>query len=100
LSAQQPKILGIIGPSSVGLPLAMAEGDADGTVIGINNFAAKVEKINGGSSTVEDVSDTQLQTALSRGIYKATSDFSTIAQASVAKISVPTTLDDKREPGN
>lgn len=78
----------------------MAAFDSGWTVIGIDNFAAKVEKINGGSSPVEDRSDTQLQTALSRGIYKATSDFSTIAQASVAKISVPTTLDDKREPGN
>ncbi len=76
----------------------MAAVDAGWTVIGIDNFAEKVEQINGGSSPVEDISDTQLQAAISRGAYKATTDFSAVAQASVVTICVPTPLDDKREP--
>jgi UDP-N-acetyl-D-glucosamine dehydrogenase len=98
VSAQQPKILAIVGQGYVGLPLAMAAVDAGWTVIGIDNFSAKVEQINGGSSPVEDISDTQLQAAISRGAYKATTDFSAVAQASVVTICVPTPLDDKREP--
>jgi UDP-N-acetyl-D-glucosamine dehydrogenase len=98
VSPQQPKILAIIGQGYVGLPLAMAAVDAGWTVIGIDNFAEKVEQINGGSSPVEDISDTQLQAAISRGAYKATTDFSAVAQASVVTICVPTPLDDKREP--
>ncbi len=98
MSAQQPKILAIVGQGYVGLPLAMAAVDAGWTVIGIDNFAAKVEQINEGSSPVEDISDTQLQAAISRGAYKATTDFSTVAQAVVVTICVPTPLDDKREP--
>jgi UDP-N-acetyl-D-glucosamine dehydrogenase len=98
VSAQQPKILAIVGQGYVGLPLAMAAVDAGWTVIGIDNFAAKVEQINEGSSPVEDISDTQLQAAISRGAYKATTDFSTVAQAVVVTICVPTPLDDKREP--
>ena len=98
MSAQQSKILAIIGQGYVGLPLAMAAVDADWTVIGIDNFVAKVEQINGGSSPVEDISDTKLKAAISRGAYKATTDFSEVAQASVVTICVPTPLDDKREP--
>ncbi len=98
MSAQQSKILAIIGQGYVGLPLAMAAVDAGWTVIGIDNFVAKVEQINGGSSPVEDISDKQLQAAIARGAYKATTDFSEVAQASVITICVPTPLDDKREP--
>jgi UDP-N-acetyl-D-glucosamine dehydrogenase len=39
-----------------------------------------------------------LQAAVSRGAYKATTDFSSVTQASVITICVPTPLDDKREP--
>jgi len=72
--------------------------DAGWTVIGVDNFAAKVAQINGGSSPVEDVSDEQLQAALSSGAYKATTDFSEVALAAVITICVPTPLNDKREP--
>jgi len=96
--AQRTQVLAIIGQGYVGLPLAMAAVDAGWTVIGVDNFAAKVAQINGGSSPVEDVSDEQLQAALSNGAYKATTDFSEVALAAVITICVPTPLDDKREP--
>jgi UDP-N-acetyl-D-glucosamine dehydrogenase len=95
---QRPQVLAIIGQGYVGLPLAMAAVDAGWAVIGIDNFAAKVAQINEGSSPVEDISDKQLQTAISSGAYKATTDFSEVAQASVITICVPTPLDSKREP--
>jgi UDP-N-acetyl-D-glucosamine dehydrogenase len=95
---QQPQVLAIIGQGYVGLPLAMAAVDAGWTVIGIDNFAAKVAQINEGSSPVEDISDKQLEAAISSGAYIATTDFSTVAQASVVTICVPTPLDSKREP--
>jgi UDP-N-acetyl-D-glucosamine dehydrogenase len=98
VSVQQPQVLAIIGQGYVGLPLAMAAVDAGWTVIGIDNFAAKVVQINGGSSPVEDISDRQLQAAISNGTYRATSDFSAVAEASVVTICVPTPLDEKREP--
>ncbi len=98
VSAQQPKILAIIGQGYVGLPLAMAAVDAGWVVIGVDNFDAKVAQINLGSSPVEDISDTQLQAAISNGAYSATTDFSTVTKASVITICVPTPLDEKREP--
>ena len=98
MSVENTKTLAIIGQGYVGLPLAMAAVDAGWTVIGIDNFQTKVSQINSGSSPVEDVSDKQLQAAISSGAYKATIDFSEAAQAAVITICVPTPLNEKREP--
>ncbi len=98
MSAQQPHVLAIIGQGYVGLPLAMAAVDAGWTVIGVDNFPAKVDQINGGSSPVEDISESQLNAAITSGLYRATTDFSEVVKASVITICVPTPLDDNREP--
>ena len=98
MSAQESRILAIIGQGYVGLPLAMAAVDAGWTVIGIDNFEAKVAQINSGKSPVEDILDNQLQAALASGAYRASTDFSSVAKASVITICVPTPLDEKREP--
>ncbi len=98
MSAQKSKTLAIIGQGYVGLPLAMAAVDAGWAVIGVDSLEAKVAQINSGSSPVEDITDEQLQATITRGSYKATTDFSTIAHAEVITICVPTPLDDKREP--
>ncbi len=98
MSPQKPQILAVIGQGYVGLPLAIAAVDAGWTVIGVDNFEAKVAQINGGSSPVEDILDVQLQAAISKGFYKATADYSAVSQASVITICVPTPLDGKREP--
>ncbi len=98
MSAQKPQILAIIGQGYVGLPLAMAAVDAGWFVIGVDNFAIKVAQINAGLSPVEDISDAQLKAALSSGAYRATTEISDIAKASVITICVPTPLDDKRDP--
>jgi len=98
VSVQKPEILAIIGQGYVGLPLAMAAVDAGWTVIGIDNFEVKVAQINGGSSPVEDITDAQLQAAIAKGVYKVTTDYSAVSQASVVTICVPTPLDENREP--
>ena len=98
MGSQKSQILAIIGQGYVGLPLAMAAVDAGWTVIGIDNFEAKVSQINSGSSPVEDISNEQLQSAIAKGGYRATTDFSAVSEASVITICVPTPLDEKREP--
>ena len=98
VSAQKPQILAIIGQGYVGLPLAMAAVEAGWTVIGVDNFEAKVAQINVGSSPVEDISNAQLQAAIAKGLYRATTDVSEVSSASVITICVPTPLDEKREP--
>ncbi len=98
VSPQKRQILAIIGQGYVGLPLAMAAIDAGWSVIGVDNFATKVAQINAGLSPVEDISDAQLKAGLTSGAYRATTEISEIAKASVITICVPTPLDGKREP--
>ena len=98
MSPQVSRVLAIIGQGYVGLPLAMAAVDAGWRVVGVDNFEAKVAQINSGKSPVEDISDTQLQAALTSGAYRASTDFSSVAKASVITICVPTPLNEKREP--
>ncbi len=76
----------------------MAAVDAGWTVIGVDNLEPKVAQINSGVSPVEDIPDSQLQAAISRGSYKATTEFSEVSQATVIAICVPTPLNDNREP--
>ena len=76
----------------------MAAVDAGWTVIGVDVIELKVQQINSGSSPVEDISDAQLHAVISGGLYKATTDFSSVSQASIIAICVPTPLDEKREP--
>jgi len=76
----------------------MAAVEAGWAVIGIDNSETKVAQINSGSSPIEDIPDAQLHASISNGGYRATTDFSAVAHASVITICVPTPLDDKREP--
>jgi len=98
MDVQKRQTLAIIGQGYVGLPLAMAAVEAGWTVIGIDNFEAKVAQIMSGSSPVEDISDAQLRLAIENGFYFATMDFSRVLEASVVAICVPTPLDEKRDP--
>lgn len=76
----------------------MAAVDAGWSVIGVDNLEAKVAQINGGTSPVEDIPDSQLQAAIAKGVYEATTDYASVTEASVITICVPTPLDAKREP--
>ncbi len=98
MSVQKSQTLAVIGQGYVGLPLAMAAVEAGWAVIGIDNSEVRVAQINSGSSPIEDIPDAQLRAAISIGDYRATTDFSAVANASVITICVPTPLDDKREP--
>jgi len=92
------KTVAIIGQGYVGLPLAMAAIRSGWTVIGIDNSIERVRGINTGQSPVEDVSDEELDAALSSKLFIATSDFSEVSKASVVTICVPTPLNINREP--
>jgi UDP-N-acetyl-D-glucosamine dehydrogenase len=92
------KTVAIIGQGYVGLPLAIAATDAGWNVIGVDKLIEKVTQINSGSSPVEDVSNEKLGSAINRGVYFATSDFSLVSNASIVVICVPTPLNSVREP--
>ena len=76
------KKIAIIGQGYVGLPLAMAAVDAGWSVIGIEKSHARVEQLNGGSSPVEDISDSRLTSAITTGKYLASNNPADVAAAS------------------
>ena len=90
--------LAIIGQGYVGLPLAMAAIEAGWSVVGIDSSSERVEALNLGKSPVEDVADAMLESAIAKKRYVATNDFSSIANAEVVTICVPTPLNKNREP--
>lgn len=98
MSKQFGQVLAVIGQGYVGLPLAMAAVEAGWTVIGVDNLESKVAQINAGTSPVEDVSDLQINEALTKGVYRATTDYSEVSRASVITICVPTPLNDEHKP--
>ena len=96
--SDRSRVLAIIGQGYVGLPLAMAAVDAGWSVIGIEKSSSRVEKLNAGSSPVEDISDERLAKAIAANKFLASNDPSEVSAASVVTICVPTPLDEARNP--
>jgi len=90
--------VGIIGQGYVGLPLAMVIAEAGFDVTGFDVDEKKVASLNSGSSYIGDVSDDELQKQLSDGRFRATTDFSELADRDVVSICVPTPLSKTRDP--
>ncbi len=90
--------LAVVGQGYVGLPLAMAAVEAGWTVIGIDSSSERIKALNLGKSPVEDIADEILESAIAKKMYVATNDFSSIVNAEVVTICVPTPLNENREP--
>ena len=88
----------IIGQGYVGLPLAIAAASAGHEVVGIDSKPDLVSKILEGKSTIGDLSDMDIATAISSGHYNPSQSFEPIAQAEIVIICVPTPLDGDYNP--
>lgn len=82
----------ILGQGYVGLPLAQALTEIGDDVLGFDVNQGLVDRLNSGSSHVDDIADATLKTMLDSG-YRATTTPSDIALADVVVICVPTPLD-------
>lgn len=89
--------ISVIGLGYVGLPLAILAAQSEYEVYGIDIDEVKVDLINSGKSPVEDISNLEIQNAIS-GKLKVGSDFSPVEGSSIVIICVPTPLDDDRKP--
>ncbi|KAF0208961.1 MAG: nucleotide sugar dehydrogenase [Actinomycetota bacterium] len=91
-------VLGVVGLGYVGLPLAVEMAKAGHPVIGLDVSAEKVALINAGTSYIPDVPTEELAELVSRGLIRATTDFSAAAETDAIAICVPTPLDEMKEP--
>ena len=90
--------IGVIGLGYVGLPLALAFVRAGFAVTGLDASPRKVELLQSGKSDVEDVPDHELGDVVHNGGFKATGDYSILANQDIVIICVPTPLSKTKDP--
>lgn len=81
----------------VGLPLALLFSEERFPVTGFDIDAHKVDMLNAGGSYIVRIPETEVRTAQRKG-FRATSDYSQIAQMDAIIICVPTPLNEYHEP--
>jgi UDP-N-acetyl-D-glucosamine dehydrogenase len=90
--------VGVVGLGYVGLPLAVEFAKAGFLVTGIDVSSSKVERLNAGESYVQDVPSADVAGLVSRGLLRATTDFSAVASLETINIAVPTPLRKTKDP--
>lgn len=83
----------VIGLGYVGLPLAIQATDSNLKVYGYDIDEEKVNSYNLGKSSIEDISDIELQKSLEKGLFLS-SDPKYLSDSETIVISVPTPLTD------
>jgi len=89
--------IGIVGMGYVGLPLALLFSGERFRVTGFDIEPAKVSTLNGGGSYIVRIPPSAIQSAQQAG-FRATADYSEIAQLDAVIICVPTPLNEYHEP--
>ncbi|HEX3654151.1 MAG TPA: nucleotide sugar dehydrogenase [Rhizomicrobium sp.] len=90
--------VGIIGLGYVGLPLTYAFWQAGVKVLGFDIDAAKIAKLAAGTSYISHFAAEKVSAMTASGRFRATADFSELADADAVLICVPTPLNATREP--
>ena len=91
-------VIGVVGLGYVGLPLAVLQAKTGYRVIGVDEVAGKVERINRGDNYISDVDSAEMKQAVTAGKLSATTDFSALRGCDVVLICVPTPLTRNKEP--
>ncbi len=90
-------VVAVIGLGYVGLPLAVAFGEAGFPVVGVDVDRGKVDAVNRGESYVQDVPSEVLAGLVAKGL-RATTDYDALREADAAIICVPTPLGKTKDP--
>lgn len=90
--------MGVCGLGYVGLPLAVDKAKHGFRTIGFDVQREKVDLVNAGKNYIGDVVDADLETLVSQGMLKATTDFSFVKDVDFIAICVPTPLDAHQQP--
>ena len=89
--------VGIVGLGYVGLPLTLLFSEEKFRVSGFDIDDAKVQRLNAGESYIHRIEAEHIRGAQSSG-FKATSDFSRVADVDAVLICVPTPLHEDHTP--
>ncbi len=95
---EKTAVIGVIGMGYVGLPLALTFVDNEFSVIGFDIDEIKIDDLNNGTSYISHIDDKEVLQSLKTGRFRATIDFSLLAEVDAILICVPTPLTPEREP--
>jgi UDP-N-acetyl-D-glucosamine dehydrogenase len=90
--------IGVVGLGYVGLPLAVALGQAGHTVVGVDVDQGRVDAVNAGLSPIEDVDPGCVAALVETGHLAAARAVEGLSGADAVVIAVPTPLDAHRVP--
>jgi UDP-N-acetyl-D-glucosamine dehydrogenase len=90
--------IAVIGLGYVGLPLAVSFAEVGHHVIGIDIDERKVQSIGEGKSYIPDVDNLLLESLVKKGLLKASTDYSLLAEVDAISICVPTPLRKTGDP--
>ena len=88
--------IAIIGLGYVGLPLA-AEFAKQYQVVGFDIDAQRIDELKKGTERTKEIESEQLKKALKKGLYLS-SDPQSISDSNIYIVTVPTPINDKKEP--
>jgi len=91
-------IIGIVGLGYVGLPLALRFLEVGFRVLGLDIDKAKVKSLLSGKSYIKHIDLSPIKEAIEKNMFNATSEFSSVSEADVIILCVPTPLNKHREP--
>jgi UDP-N-acetyl-D-glucosamine dehydrogenase len=92
------KLISIIGQGYVGLPLAISTAQVGYKVVGVDLNLEKVALLNNYKSPIEDISDSEIKSAITSGNYKASSETYIDPSTEIICICVPTPLGSNHQP--
>ncbi len=90
--------VGVIGLGYVGLPLAVEFAKAGLDVTGFDVDRSKTDSINAGKSYIPDVEQRELESCVTSGRLRATTDLTKLADMDAIDICVPTPLRKTKDP--
>ena len=88
----------VVGLGYVGLPLSLTACEAGYRILGYDIDAATVDRLNGGHSPLNHITDARIGQAIADGRFLATVDDASFAEADAILICVPTPLGPHHEP--
>lgn len=91
-------VVGVVGLGYVGLPLAVEFAEQGFHVIGMDVSTHKVESINRGESYIPDIPTERLKPLVAKGLLRAATEYSALAQCDSVSICVPTPLRKTKDP--
>ena len=90
--------IGIVGLGYIGLPLAVAFGEAGFKVLGVDKQQKRVDAVKQGQSYIGDVSNERLQAVLANNRLQTTTEQSKLGETDAICICVPTPLTKTKDP--